>query len=162
MIKIRKDLDAFSAGGGTLKKFGIILCNPCFHSVCLFRLSHFFYTLHLHPFSKIIWYINRVLYNVDLDYRADIAGGLRVLHGLGIVIGANVKTNGRLTIYQGVTIGGTGKERKYEGAIINQPIIMDNVVLYTDCKILGPIVIGKDCVVKAGMIISKDYKCDEA
>lgn len=156
MFKIIKDLDAFSCGGGVSKKIGIMICNPCFHSVCIFRLSQMFHRLHLNPIAKVIWYLNRVLFNVDIDYRADIAGGLRIVHGLGIVIGSNVKSFGRLTIYQGVTIGGTGKTAVYQGKVIDQPVLMDNVTLYTDSKVFGPVFIGENTVVKAGRIITKN------
>lgn len=133
-----------------------MICNPCFHSVCFFRLSQFFYKIHLAPIAKLIWYFNRIIFNVDIDYRANIAGGLKIVHGLGIVIGANVKTLGRLTIYQGVTIGRTGKTAVYKGEVIDQPVLMDNVTLYTDSKIFGPIVIGENTIVKAGRIITQN------
>lgn len=103
--------------------------------------------------------MNRLLFHCDIDYRADLAGGFMIVHGLGIVIGSGVKSNGRLKVYQGVTLGGTGK------FIINKntekvymPIVEDNVVIYTDAKVLGPVYLGSSIVIKAGSIITKDIK----
>jgi len=65
--------------------------------------------IHLIPVAKLIWYMNRLLFHCDIDYRADLAGGFMIVHGLGIVIGSGVKSNGRLKVYQGVTLGGDRK-----------------------------------------------------
>lgn len=89
-MRIIQDWRQFTLDGGLKKKIATLLFNPCFHSVCLFRLSNFFYRMHLTVISKIIWYINRLLYNVDIDYRADLAGGFHLVHGLGTVIKAGV------------------------------------------------------------------------
>lgn len=78
-MRINKDFSAFvdSAGGGLEKKIATLLFNPCFHSVCLYRLSSFLYIpkLRFNVLSKIVWYLNRIIFNVDIDYRADLAGG---------------------------------------------------------------------------------------
>lgn len=140
-----------------VKAVWIILFNPCFHSVCLYRLSRMLYKIYLIPFAKIIWYINRLLYHVDIEYRADLAGGLNIVHGLGIVIGKNVVTKGKVRIYQGVTLGGAGKVRTLEnGKKVTQPIIEDNVTLYSHCMVLGPVVISANSIVKAGKIVTED------
>ncbi len=116
-----------------------------------------FYKIYLAPVSKLIWYINRMLFHMDIDYRSDLAGGLVIIHGLGIVIGKDVVSKGNLTIYQGVTLGGScGKLREYNGKIIAQPIIEENVTIYTDAKVFGPVVIGKNNKIKAGYIVTDD------
>lgn len=81
-----------------------------------------------------------------------------IKHGLGIVIGKDVLSEGKLTIYQGVTIGGSGKTREYCGKIIDQPIIKNNVICYTDSKIFGPVLIGENNRIKAGQIIAEDLE----
>lgn len=79
-MRINKDSTAFvnGVGGGIEKKIATLFFNPCFHSVCLYRLSSFFYNekWRFNILSKIIWYLNRIIFNVDIDYRADLAGGL--------------------------------------------------------------------------------------
>lgn len=157
-MKIIKDLKAFSKNK-VKKSIATIVFNPCFHSVCLFRISSFFYKIHLNVLAKIIWYFNRVIYNVDIDYRADIGEGFVIVHGLGIVIGETVIIGKNFKVYQGVTIGGSGKSKKSEnGKEIWQPIIGDNVTAYTNSMIFGPIYIKDNTIIKAGQLVKGDIK----
>lgn len=106
-MSIVADFAAASGGKGFPRSLGTLLLNPCFHAVALFRLSALLYRVHVEPLAKVIWYLNRMLYHVDLDYKARLAPGFRLVHGLGVVIGAGVVSEGPLTVYQGVTIGGS-------------------------------------------------------
>ena len=157
-MKIANDIKAFS--NGSIKKAIVtIITNPCFHCVCLYRLSNLFYKIKLSPLSKLIWYINRLLFHVDIDYRADLAGGFVLIHGLGTVIGAEVKSYGILKVYQGVTIGGTmGKSRVIDGKETGQPVFYENVTVFTDAKIFGPLKIGANNLIKAGSIVTEDVE----
>lgn len=152
---IIKDLIAFS-DGSISKLISTIFFNPCFHSVVLYRFSNFFYKLKLSLISKIIWYVNRVIYNVDIDYRAKIGAGFVIVHGLGIVIGAGVTIGRNCKIYQGVTIGGSGLSCIKNDKEIWQPIVGDNVTIYTNAMILGPINISDKTIIKAGRLIKED------
>ncbi|MCM1227310.1 MAG: hypothetical protein NC320_07795 [Clostridium sp.] len=154
-MRLWQDLKAFSQGSYK-KAIVTILINPNFHCVCLYRLSSFLYKIHLSIISKLIWYLNRIIFNADIDYRCDLAGGFRLVHGLGVVIGRSVKTKGKVTVYQGVTLGGSGKVRIIDGKSTGQPIIGNNVIIYTDAKIFGPVIIGDNNKIKAGLIISSD------
>lgn len=157
-MRITNDFKAFINGGSYGKAVATILFNPNFHSICLFRLSSFFNKIHLSIISKILWYLNRLLFHVDIDYRADLAGGFVMIHGLGTVIGRSVCSKGKLTIYQGVTIGGNNGKTRVDnnGKIWGQPLIEDNVIIYTNACVFGPIVISRDMVIKAGSIITHD------
>ena len=111
-MRIVEDFKCYTENGGVGKKIATLLVNPCFHSVCLFRLSNWFYRAHVAVLAKTVWYLNRMLYHVDIDYRANLAGGFVLVHGLGTVIGCEVCSKGPLKVYQGVTIGGNnGKTR---------------------------------------------------
>ena len=72
----------------------------------------------------------------------------------------NVKSLGKLIVYQGVTIGGTNnKVRKINGDnLLDQPIIGNNVIIYTDAKIFGPVIIGDNNIIKASSIVTKDME----
>ncbi|MCI8307607.1 MAG: hypothetical protein HFH14_06105 [Lachnospiraceae bacterium] len=152
---IIKDLKAFCNSGGIGKVLATVFLNPCFHSVLLYRISSFFNRIHLKIVAKIIWYINRVVYNVDIDYRAKLSGGFVLVHGIGTVIGCNVVSEGRLTVYQGCTLGGNqGRSAEYRGVSIVQPVLQDGVVIYTNACVFGPAIIGKNVKIKAGSIIT--------
>lgn len=145
--------------GGYGKKLATLFFNPNFHSVCLYRLSHLFYQMHLSIISKIIWYINRLLFHVDIDYRANLAGGFVLVHGLGTVIGRSVISKGKLTVYQHVTIGGgNGKPCRVDpdGVERGMPLFLGDTKIYTGAIVVGGIVISEGTVIKAGSIISKD------
>lgn len=159
-MRLVEDFNEFTAGGGIGNKITTLLLNPNFHAVCLFRLSNFFYRIKLSPISKIVWYINRLLFHVDIDYRADLAGGFVLVHGLGTVIGKNVIARGKLKVYQHVTLGGgNGKPARLDddGVLRGMPLFLGNAVVYTGAIVVGGIIISKDAVIKAGAVVSKDY-----
>lgn len=160
-MRINKDFKAFTKNGGAGKKIATIFLNPNFHSVCLFRLSNLFYRIHLGVIGKIIWYINRMIFHVDIDYRADLAGGFFLVHGLGTVIGRNVVSKGPLTVYQHVTLGGgNGRPGRVDekGKVWNMPLFEPNVVVFAGAFVIGGITIGENSRIKAGHIVSHDVE----
>lgn len=114
-MNIRADFAAAAGEKGFPHSLGTFFLNPCFHAVALFRLSALLYRGHVEPLAKIVWCLNRMLYHVDLDYKAKLAPGFRLVHGLGVVIGAGVVSEGPLTVYQGVTIGGSRGLHREDG-----------------------------------------------
>lgn len=157
-MKLIQDFNMFTKNKGFFNKVATIFLNPCFHSVVIFRISQFFHLIKLNIISKVLWYLNRIVFSVDIDYRAELAGGLVLVHGLNVVIGKDVKSKGCLTIYQGVTIGGNGNRYNVDryGKKYYQPIIENNVKLYTNACIFGPVLISENTIIKAGSIITKD------
>ena len=102
-------------------------------------------------------YVNRVRYSIDIDYRADLAGGLVLCHGIGVVIGCYVKTEGPVKIYQGVTLGGnSGKHRMVNERRFEQSWIYPHAVIYTNSVVIGPVIIGENAIVGTGSIITRD------
>jgi len=152
------DFKAVSEGKRFPRSVGTFFLNPCWHAVCLYRASSQLNRLHLEPLAKIIWYLNRILYSVDIDYRAKLAPGFKLVHGLGVVIGSGVVSEGPLSIYQRVTVGGTmGKERVgADGALFTQPHFGENVTVYTGACLFGPIYIGDDARILANRTITRD------
>lgn len=146
------DFRNFKKNSPSKSIFGVIL-NPCYYSVVLYRISNKLYKLKLAPIAKIIWFINRIIFSVDIDYRANIGSNFRLIHGIGVVIGCDVKIGDNVTIYQGVTLGGCGKEKVINGKMVTQPIIEDNVIIYTNACIFGPIIVKNGSIVKACKIV---------
>ena len=89
-MSIATDFKVCADGKSFPRSIGTFLLNPCFHSVALFRFSAALYRIRLEPLAKVVWYINRVIYSVDLDYRARLAPGFKLTHGLCVVVGAGV------------------------------------------------------------------------
>lgn len=154
-MKIIEDFRCFKNNSHSKSIFAVLI-NPCFHSVLLFRISNFIYRYKTPIFPKIIWYINRLLFAVDIDYRASIGEGFVLVHGIGVVIGHQVSIGKGVKIYQGVTLGGCGKERVINNKIETQPQIGENCIIYTNTCVFGPVIIKDNTKIKAGQIISDD------
>lgn len=138
------------------RSYGAVFLNPCFYTVVLYRISNKLYKMKLKIFAKLIWFINRIFFSVDIDYRADIGKNFMLVHGIGTVIGCNVKIGDNVTIYQGVTLGGSGKVRCIDNEEITQPIIGDDCIIYTNTCIFGPVIIGNNRKIKACKVIIED------
>lgn len=125
--------------------------------VFVFRLSSFFVLIKCYPISKVFWFVNRLLFTVDLDPRANLAGGLMLVHGMCIVVGHEVRSKGVLKIYQGATLGGNqGKRNVIDGISTGQPVLGNNVIIGINSCVLGPILVGENSIVGTGAIATKD------
>lgn len=162
MIRLIKDIQAKAMVKSNSNKFFIVayvksLLDVNIWIVIIYRLSSLFVKIYLYPVAKLFWLINRILFTVDIDPRADLAGGLMIVHGMNIVIGHEVRSKGKLKIYQGATIGGnSGKRRVVEGVNTGQPVFLDNVIVGINSCVLGPILVEKDSVIGTGAIVTKD------
>lgn len=134
-----------------------VLLNPCFYSVKLYRISNLLFKKKLAPIAKIIWFINRVVFSVDIDYRATIGKNFIIVHGIGIVIGCEVVIGDNCKIYQGVTIGGdSGKKRVINNKEVGQPIIKDGVIVYSNSILVGPIIVGENSIIGSNSFVNRD------
>lgn len=142
-------------------KFSNSRIKPLFkiHYYCnvIFRISHFFYRIKLLPLAKILWGVNRFIYAIDIDPGAELNGGFVIIHGIGVVIGRYVISEGLFKIYQGATLGGNNdKESIYNGMLLRQPYIKDNVTIGINAAVLGPIVIGAGAVIGTNAVVTKE------
>lgn len=129
----------------------VILCYPGFHAILLHRVAHWLYRRRLKLLARIISQINRFLTGIEIHPGAKIGRGLFIDHGMGVVIGETAEIGDNVTIYQGVTLGGTGKEKGKR-----HPTIGNNVVISTGAKVLGNITIGDNVKIGAGSVVLKD------
>lgn len=155
-MKLIKDLKRYS-NGSVLKALYTVFLNSNFQMIFWYRIANAFYKIHLSFISKIIMYFHKLIYSCDIDYRAEIGGGFKILHGIGIVIGSEVVAGENLTCYQGVSLGGNlGKRKMINGKETGQPYIQNNVTLFAKSSIFGPVLIG-DCVnIGANAVITND------
>jgi serine O-acetyltransferase len=128
-----------------------------FFSCILFRISNVLYKIKLVPFARIFWLVNRILFSIDIDPRANLKGGMVILHGAGIVIGKSVIAKGDFKIYQGATLGGNnGKKRILNDFEFSQPIIAHNVTIGINAAVLGPVLLEEEVIVGTNAIVTKD------
>lgn len=141
-----------AARKGILGFLEIILTYSGFQAVLVHRFSHFLITkLHLRLLARISSHTAKMLTGVEIHPRANIAEGLFIDHGMGVVIGETTNIAKNVTIYQGVTLGGTGKEKGKR-----HPSIGNNVVIGAGAKVLGNILIGADTNIGAGSVVIRD------
>lgn len=129
----------------------VILLYPGFHAILNHRIAHFFYKKHLFFIARLLSQISRFLTGIEIHPGATIGKRLFMDHGMGIVIGETAIIGDNCTIYHGVTLGGTGKERKKR-----HPTLKNNVVVGCGSKILGNITLGNNVKVGANAVVLKD------
>jgi len=155
-MKIIDDIKAYS-GKNPIRILYTILLSTGFHMTFWYRVAHFLYKCHLEILSKIIMFFHKIIYSVDFDYRAEIGGGFRVMHGLGIVIGCEVEIGRNVSIYQGVTLGGNfGKTKFICGKDRGQPYIHDGVQIFAHGMVFGPCEIGENAEIGANTVVTND------
>lgn len=126
----------------------IVLLYPGFHAIVLHRLAHWLFQMQIPFLPRMISQFSRFITGVEIHPGAKIGRRFFIDHGMGVVIGETAEVGDDVLIYQGVTLGGTGKERGKR-----HPTIGDNVVLGTGAKVLGNIFIGHDSKIGAGSVV---------
>lgn len=146
-IKAARDRDP--AATSTLE---IILCYPGFHAILTHRLAHYLHTvLKIPVLPRLISQMSRFFTGIEIHPGAKIGKGFFIDHGMGVVIGETSEIGDNCTIFQGVTLGGTGKERGKR-----HPTLGNNVVIGAGASILGDITIGDSSYIGAGSVVTKD------
>ena len=129
----------------------ILLLNSGVHAILCYRISHKLY-LGEHYFSaRAISQIARHLTGIEIHPGATIGKGFFIDHGMGVVIGETTEIGDNCTIYQGVTLGGTGKDTGKR-----HPTLGNNVLIGAGAKVLGPITIEDNCKVAANAVVLKE------
>lgn len=132
-------------------KIEVLLLYPCIHALIAYRISHFLY-LHKRFFlARFVSQLARFLTGIEIHPGATIGKGLFIDHGMGVVIGETAEIGDNVTLYHGVTLGGTGKDKGKR-----HPTIEDNVMIGTGAKVLGPITIGKNAKIGANAVVLRD------
>ncbi len=144
---IRVVMERDPAAKSTLE---IILCYPGFHAVIMHRLAHRFYRRRWFVTARLISHISRLLTGIEIHPGAKIGEGVFIDHGSGVVIGETAEVGDNVTIYQGVTLGGTGKGKEKR-----HPTIGNNVVVSAGAKVLGSFTVGDNSKIGAGSVVLK-------
>ncbi|HPZ76745.1 MAG TPA: serine O-acetyltransferase, partial [Thermosynergistes sp.] len=129
-------------------KLEALLCYSGLHAIIMYRISHFFYNKRMFLIARLISQLARFFTGVEIHPGAVIGRRLFMDHGMGIVIGETTEIGDDVTLYQGVTLGGTGKDKGKR-----HPTIHDNVTIGSGAKILGPITVGTNAKIGAGAVV---------
>ncbi|MEG2395075.1 MAG: serine O-acetyltransferase EpsC [Ruthenibacterium sp.] len=126
----------------------VMLLYPGFHALVYYRVSHWLYRHRRFFLARMVSQWGRGFTGIEIHPGAAIGENLFIDHGMGVVIGETAEIGNNVTLYHGVTLGGTGKD---EGK--RHPTICDNVLIGTGSKVLGPITIGANSRIGANSVV---------
>ena len=126
----------------------IFLLYSGLHAVANHRIAHVFYRCKLFFIARLISQISRSITGIEIHPGAKIGRGFFIDHGMGVVIGETTVIGDNCTIYQNVTLGGTGKDKGKR-----HPTIGDNVMIGSGAKVLGPFTVGSNSKIAANAVV---------
>ncbi len=148
---IRRDYKAvFERDPAAKNGLEVILAYPGFHAIFWHRINHVLWELGLPVVPRLLSHIARFLTGIEIHPAAKIGPGFFIDHGMGVVIGETAEVGENCLLYQGVTLGGTGKEKGKR-----HPTLKNNVVVGAGAKILGAITVGNNVIIGANSVILK-------
>ncbi len=145
-VKASKERDP--AAKSTLE---ILLLYPGLHAIIFYRVSHWLWNKRVPILPRLLSQVARSLTGIEIHPGAQIGRGLFIDHGTGVVIGETAIVGNNVTLYQGVTLGGTGKETGKR-----HPTLGDDIVVGAGAKVLGNIEIGSNAYIGANAVVIKD------
>lgn len=149
---IKKDLQSIMKHDPAARsKLEVILTYSGFHALILYRFAHFMYRHRYKLIARMISQFAKFLTGIEIHPAAKIGSGVFIDHGEGVVIGETAVVGNNVLIYQGVTLGGTGKDKGKR-----HPTVEENVMISAGAKILGPFAVGKNAKIGAGSIVLKE------
>ena len=144
-----KDIKAcFERDPAAKNIFEVLFCYSGLQAIIAHRINHFLYRLHIPFFPRFFSQIVRFFTGIEIHPAVKIGKGFFIDHGMGVVIGETTIIGDNVTLFQGVSLGGTGKERGKR-----HPTLGNNVVVGTGAKILGNITIGDNVQVGANAVV---------
>ena len=129
----------------------VVLCYPSFRAVRRHRRAHWLWNHGMKLLARMVSQRTRRVTGIEIHPGAKIGKGLFIDHGMGVVIGETAEIGDNVTLYQGVTLGGTGKDVGKR-----HPTICDNVVIGSGAKVLGPFKVGEGAKIGASAVVLKE------
>jgi serine O-acetyltransferase len=156
LSQIREDIsNVVEHDPAARSRIEVFLCYSGLHAVWFYRINHWLWNHRLFLLGRFLSQAARFLTGIEIHPGAKIGRRLFIDHGLGVVIGETSIVGDDVTLYQGVTLGGTGKEHGKR-----HPTLEDGVVVGGGAKILGNITVGKNCRIGAGSVVLRNVPED--
>ncbi|WP_156291793.1 serine O-acetyltransferase [Oceanobacillus salinisoli] len=150
--RMKEDMDVvFEQDPAARTYVEVFLTYSGLHAIWSHRIAHVFYKRRLFFIARVISQISRFFTGIEIHPGAKIGRSFFIDHGMGVVIGETCEIGDNVTIFQGVTLGGTGNEKGKR-----HPTIKDNALISTGAKVLGSITIGENSKVGGGAVVVKD------
>ncbi|MDD5019090.1 MAG: serine O-acetyltransferase [Candidatus Omnitrophica bacterium] len=152
LIVFKREVDAvFDRDPAARNYLEVVLLYAGVQALVMHRIAHALYRAKVPFLPRWLAQVSRFLTGIEIHPAARIGEGLFIDHGMGVVIGETSVVGRNVTLYQGVTLGGTGKEKGKR-----HPNIGDNVVIGTGAKVLGNITIGENSYIGANAVVLRD------
>lgn len=149
---IKEDIDAILVKDPAARNsFEVLLCYPGIWALIWHRLSHWLYTKNFKLLARVISQMTRFFTGIEIHPGAIIGRRCFIDHGMAVVIGETAEVGDDVTIYQAVTLGGTGKDVGKR-----HPTIGNNVVISSGAKVLGPFKVGDNSKIGAGSVVLEE------
>ncbi len=149
---LRQDVDVVVERDPAARtRLEVVLAYPGFHALLGYRLAHALWRRRFKLVARIISYGARILTGIEIHPGAEIGRGFFIDHGMGVVIGETSVIGDNVTLYQGVTLGGTSLEPGKR-----HPTLGENVIVGAGAKVLGPITLGDGVRVGSNAVVVKD------
>jgi len=149
ITSIRNDIKAaFEHDPAAISTIEVLFAYPGFHARQFHRLAHTLFQWHIPVLPRLVSHINRFLTGIEIHPGAKIGEGLFIDHGMGVVIGETSEIGDDVTLYQGVTLGGTSHQRTKR-----HPTLGNNVVVGVGAQVIGNVTIGANTKVGAGSVV---------
>lgn len=152
-MSIIKEIEVIKQKDVAIKSTFEVFLYPSFWALLSHRIAHRLYKAKLFFLARLISQLSRFLTGIEIHPGATIGEGLFIDHGMGVVIGETCEIGNNVLIYQGVTLGGTGKDVGKR-----HPTIGNNVMIGSGSKILGPVIIGDNSKIGAGSVVLSDIQ----
>lgn len=150
--RLKEDIEVvFDQDPAARTYFEVMLTYSGLHAIWAHRIAHHFYKKKLFFIARLISQVSRFFTGIEIHPGAKIGRRFFIDHGMGVVIGETCEIGDNVTVFQGVTLGGTGKEKGKR-----HPTIMDNALIATGAKVLGSITVGENSKIGAGSVVLKD------
>jgi serine O-acetyltransferase len=153
---LREDMKTiFERDPAARSRLEVFLCYSGLHAVWFHRINHWLWSHRVFLLARWLSQVARLLTGIEIHPGAQIGRRVFIDHGMGVVIGETAIVGDDVTLYQGVTLGGTGKEHGKR-----HPTLLDNVVVGGGAKILGNITVGRNCRIGAGSVVLRNVPDD--
>ena len=151
LLTLRDDVRAIFRNDPAARNLAEVLLYPGLHAITLHRLAHALWARRVPFLPRLVSQIGRFLTGIEIHPGATIGRGFFIDHGMGVVIGETSEIGDWVMLYQGVTLGGTGKQRGKR-----HPTLEDNVIVGVGASVLGAITVGEGARVGGGAVVVKD------
>lgn len=159
---ILQDIDAIIARDpATGSRTEALLCSSGLHAIILYRLNHFLWKKNFKLLARVLSQITRFLTGIEIHPGAKIGKGFFIDHGAGVVIGETAEIGNNVTMYHGVTLGGTTVfNAKGKNTNKRHPTICNNVVIGSGAQVLGPIKVSDNVKIGSNAVVIKDVEAN--